>query len=118
MGGYTNHGDPPACAAGLAVLELLERRDILSKVRDRGKQALDRLESLADLDVVRGARGEGLLCGVTLAEDIDRLADRALDQGVIVKVVGSKVILTPPLVIEEKGIDQGLKRLEAAMRST
>ena len=112
--GTTFGGNPLACAAGLAVLDTIERDGLLAHVREVG--AL-----LDDLDVegVAGTRGRGLLRAVEL-DGIPSAAVMAAarEAGFIVNAVTPTAIrLAPPLVISERELRGFLDALPAILAS-
>lgn len=70
--GHTWDGAPLSCAVGLAVLDLMEERDLVERVRDRGPSLRDELEAaVAGSEIVREVRGHGFLLGVELVDPRD-----------------------------------------------
>jgi len=67
--GFTNQGHPLACAAGLAVVDILEQDSLLENARQRGAQIASRRESLLAHPTVTDLRGRGLLMVLELVED-------------------------------------------------
>jgi adenosylmethionine-8-amino-7-oxononanoate aminotransferase len=69
---------------------------------------LERLQPAADVPGVAEVRGVGLMLGVELEEGIDAgpVAAAALKRGVVVRASGQKIVLSPPLVIEEEQADR------------
>jgi adenosylmethionine-8-amino-7-oxononanoate aminotransferase len=69
---------------------------------------LERLQPAGDLDGVREVRGVGLMLGVEVDPDRDTVgvAARALERGVVVRASGQKIVMSPPLVIEEADADR------------
>ena len=106
--GHTHSGHASACAAGLAVIDHLERANLLANVRARGAQLLGRLEELSGLPVVRDVRGRGLLAAVEL--DSSRragLVRRAVkERGVLVRRTGAAIVLAPPFIVTAAEIDR------------
>jgi acetylornithine/N-succinyldiaminopimelate aminotransferase len=97
--GTTFGGNPLACAAGLAVLDTIERDGLLEHVREVGALLDD-----VHLDGVAGTRGRGLLRAIEL-DGIPSAAVMAAarDAGFIVNAVTPTAIrLAPPLVISER----------------
>ncbi|GLF98765.1 aminotransferase family protein [Streptomyces yaizuensis] len=101
--GHTHSGHAAACAAGLAVIDVIEENDVLGNVRTRGAQLLTALEPLRALPYVRELRGRGLLAAVEL--DSSRRAARVRglmrQDGVLVRRTGRNIVLAPPLIISE-----------------
>ncbi|HET7305076.1 MAG TPA: acetylornithine transaminase [Segeticoccus sp.] len=98
--GTTFGGNPLAAAAGLAVLETIERDHLLEHARRTGEE-LQRLVTAIGHPVVREVRGRGLLQAIQLADDrAQAVARRALAAGFIVNpVTPSALRLAPPLII-------------------
>jgi 4-aminobutyrate aminotransferase/(S)-3-amino-2-methylpropionate transaminase len=115
-------GNPVACAAGLASLEVMEREDLPGRARELGSHALERLHAMqSDHDVVGEVRGRGLMIGVDLvdadgdplpAEHSVALREMALDRGLVLPAGqgwrGNTIRISPPLVITREQLDRGL----------
>jgi adenosylmethionine-8-amino-7-oxononanoate aminotransferase len=120
MHGYTYSGHPVACAAALAVLDIVEAEDLPGNAGRVGAQLLQQLKPLSErFDVVGEVRGKGLMIAIDLVADkrtrqpLDpaaghaaRIADVARREGVLVRAVGNKIILSPPLTLtsDEAGL--------------
>ncbi len=105
--GTTFGGNPLACRAGLAVLDVIERDGLVGRAGELGDRMLDgfraRLEGRAG---VRAIRGRGLMLGIELDRDCGELVRRALDAGLLINVTAGSVIrLLPPLVIDDAQAD-------------
>jgi 4-aminobutyrate aminotransferase-like enzyme len=99
-------GNPMGCAAALATIEEIERKQLIKRARDLGELLGTRLERLRSSDSVVAVRGRGMMWGVQLrsAAESDRLVKRVLARGVIALQAGPTgdvVSITPPLVISE-----------------
>ncbi|MGH9001384.1 MAG: aspartate aminotransferase family protein [Acidimicrobiia bacterium] len=110
--GSTFGGNPVACAAALATIDVLA--PLYGRVRALGSEALSRLSPW-------GARGVGLMIGVELgsAEEAAAVQARCLDDGLIVLVCGpgeNVLRLIPPLTITDDEFEAGLTILERALR--
>ncbi len=106
--GSTFAGGPVACAAALAVLDLVDEPALLRRVRELGGRLCDELLAI---DGVREVRGRGLMLGVGLEEGIDAptLRDDLLAQGLVVNAPEPSTIrLLPPLVIGEADVETAL----------
>jgi adenosylmethionine-8-amino-7-oxononanoate aminotransferase len=119
--GYTYAGNPLACAAGLAVLEEMERLGVEANAAAMGELLKSELEGLSRrFPFIAGVRGKGLLIGCDLVADPvnftpfpkaqatnQRLLDIAYDKGLILysrRIRGDgyevdNLILAPPLII-------------------
>ena len=122
LGHYTHEKSPVACAAALAVIELLEG-GILEHVTALGGYALQRMRELQQKHpVVREVRGLGLLMGMELrslssgisaAEAAERVMYGALRRGLNFKVtMGTILTLTPALIITREQIDTAMSILD------
>ncbi|GHI41625.1 acetylornithine transaminase [Streptomyces violascens] len=104
--GSTFGGNPVACAAGLAVLETIEKEGLLSHVTRVGERLRNGIRGLAH-PLVRDVRGAGLLLGVVLAQPVAaRVQQAAQDAGFLVNAAGPEVVrLAPALTLPEERAD-------------
>lgn len=107
-------GGPVQAAAALAVLDVIESEALVDRSNLVGARLLDRLTAIAPSGA--RTRGLGLMAAVELAIPMARdVAAAALELGVLVNDVTPTVVrLTPPLVISDEEIDEGLIALEKA----
>jgi adenosylmethionine-8-amino-7-oxononanoate aminotransferase len=126
--GYTYSAHPVAAAAALATLDVLERDDIPAKVREVSGPFQARLGGLVDrVPYVGNVRGIGLMAGIEMVADKAtkaplpktsdlpaRVAREAYRRGLMTRVSGSMMILSPPLVISPQELDFLCSTLEAA----
>lgn len=110
--GTTFGGNPVACAAGLAVLETIEKDGILGHVRSVGARLRDGVRAL-EHPLVGQVRGAGLLLGIVLTESsAPQVQQVAQDAGFLVNAVGPDVVrLAPPLIVGEDQADALLAAL-------
>lgn len=120
LGHYTHEKNPVACAAGLAVLEVIAQEGLIERSRRLGDEALERLRALTrDLPGVTDVRGVGLLLGVELdsADRAEAVLYRCLSAGLSFKVgQGRVLVLAPPLNIEAGDLWWALDVVCAALR--
>jgi 4-aminobutyrate aminotransferase-like enzyme len=115
-------GHPPACAAALASLAVLEEEKLAPRAAEVGAHALARLRSAtAGLGAVAEVRGRGLLLGVECAgPEIARAAlEGLLARGVIALAAGDDgrvIAISPPLSIGRDALDFALDALVEALR--
>lgn len=111
--GSTFGGNPLACAAGLAVLEVAEREDLAGHAAEMGELLHTTLEGL---EGVREVRGRGLLQAVVFTEPKARDFEAAcLRQGLIVNAIGDDVVrFAPPLIISAAEIDRAGEAMHRA----
>ena len=126
--GGTYGGNPVACAAALAVLEVFEEEAMLDKAKALGKKLLERFESFRKkYPIVGEIRGMGAMLGLTLvkgdqrepaADEAKKLAAFCLERGLILLVCGtySNVIrVLAPFVITDAQLEKGLSIMEAGL---
>ncbi len=115
--GSTFAGGPLACAAALAVLEIVDDPALLRGVRELGSQLNG---ALIAIDGVREVRGRGLMIGVGLEEGIDaaEIGADLLARGLIVNVPEPGTLrLLPPLTVESAQIERAASTIAAALLS-
>ncbi|HEY2999244.1 MAG TPA: aminotransferase class III-fold pyridoxal phosphate-dependent enzyme [Acidimicrobiales bacterium] len=121
--GSTFGGNPVACAAAVATLDVLDETDGYRRAADLGRRVVERLRAdIGAHPAVRDIRGIGLMVGVELAgKDVtDAVCAACLAAGVIVLSCGpdeNVLRLVPPLTITDDEIDHGLDVLRDAVRA-
>ena len=127
--GYTYSGHPVGCAAALATLEETERLQVAKNARDMGALLLPGLKQLEErFDIVGNSRGIGLMAGLELVSDpekktpVDKDVAQAFfegtyDAGVMARVSGNNVLISPPLVIDENDVARMLNAFEAGLQA-
>ncbi|WP_137701479.1 aminotransferase family protein [Marimonas lutisalis] len=134
--GHTYAGNPLACAAGIAVIEEIERNDLIGNAARMGDALKGRLEALMQrYPFVGDVRGKGLLLAFELVADRDsmeplpkelnahsRLVDIAYDKGLIIYsrrtrggLKGDHFLVCPPMIVGDEGIDEIMEGLTAAL---
>ena len=126
--GYTYSGHPVGAAAALACLKETQRLDVPSNAAARGTQVFDGLNNLKKkhelIGDVRG--GRGLMSVIELVSDrsmktpLDKqiaaqIQDVIYSHGVMVRVSGPNLILSPPLVITEQDVNDILSAIDAGL---
>lgn len=101
--GSTFGGNPLVCAAGLAVVNTIERDHLYANATAMGQIIRDvLLQECAGAPQFREVRGRGLMLGVELRDDCGALVQQAMAAGLLINVAGGNTIrLLPPLVINE-----------------
>ncbi|HEX9122888.1 MAG TPA: acetylornithine transaminase [Actinomycetota bacterium] len=109
-------GGPVACAAALAVLEVIEAEGLLENARVQGERLRAAVRDLGDPAVVE-VRGQGLLNGVQLSGPFAHEVVLAmLDEGVLATEAGPDVVRTsPPLVVTASEVDEAVGALGTAL---
>ncbi len=124
--GNTYGGNPIACAAALATIDLIKNQ-YMENAADTGKYALDALEEiLTRHNSIGQVRGLGLMIGVEFVKDRqtrepenelrDRVVDLAFERGLLTLGCGRSTIrICPPLSVSRSEMDEGLEILEEAI---
>jgi beta-alanine--pyruvate transaminase len=117
--GYTYSAHPLACAAGLATLDLYRDEDLFNRAKTLEPVWADAIHSLKGLPNVLDIRTVGLVAGIDLASKPDAVGARAFeamdrafhDHGLMVRMTGDTLALTPPLIITEAQIGEVADKL-------
>lgn len=105
-------GNPTACAAALASLEVIEKEGLIKNAETLGNYLIEQLRGLQSKKI-RDVRGLGLMIGIELKEKAGPYVLRLMEKGVIALLAGATVIrLLPPLVISKEDIDTVVSALE------
>lgn len=113
--GTTFGGNPAACAAGLATLQVFESEDILTRVRETGAFLNQKLRHLKEElpEIVEEVRGVGLMQGMQIKGKAFDVVLEGIRQGVILNSTAGNVIrFLPPLIVTPKQIDRGIAVLK------
>ena len=134
--GFTFDSHPVACAAGLAVLRIIERDGLVGNAAVQGEHLFERLYQLAANDPLIGdVRGKGLLAAIELVADREtkRPFDPALEmtsklywaaraRGLMLYpgagadgVAGDQLLVSPPLTVTREDVDEIVDRLALAL---
>jgi predicted acetylornithine/succinylornithine family transaminase len=110
-------GNPVACSAGLIVMHTLLHGGALKNCVKMGKYFVKGLEALKKrFSFIREIRGEGLILGVELEIDGNKIAEACLQEGLLLNCTAYKVLrFVPPLIIKKNEIDRGLDILEKVL---
>jgi acetylornithine/N-succinyldiaminopimelate aminotransferase len=119
--GTTYGGNPLACAAGNAVLDVMLAPGFLENVDRVGRHLWRGLLTLQERHpkLIEDVRGAGLLLGIKLADGIVNTdaQNEAVGQGLLTVAAGQNVLrLAPPLIITEKEADEALDMLDRTLR--
>ena len=111
--GYTMTGHPLACAAGMATLDVFKEQRLFERAAELAPYWQDALHSLRDAKHVIDIRNLGLIGGIELEPRPGKPTARALevfracfDKGLLIRVTGDIIAMSPPLIIESTQIDQ------------
>jgi acetylornithine aminotransferase len=111
--GSTFGGNPLACAAALAVCEVIDEERLWEAAENLGQRIVGGLhEALADVSGVIEIRGQGLMIGIQLDRPCGDLVGAALRNGLLINVTAETVIrLLPPLIMSEAQADLLIAKL-------
>lgn len=132
---YTTHvNDPLPAAVGLKVLQIVQRDNLVARSAMLGEKLHARLHKLATrYGCIGTVRGRGLMAGVELVSDrrtkkVDtdlgaRLSERCMELGLSAMLSTDSnfqgcLRMAPPIVMTEEQLDEGLRILEEAFRTT
>jgi 4-aminobutyrate--pyruvate transaminase len=126
--GFTYAGHPVAAAVALEVQKIYAEMDIVARAKRLGSVLGATLGRLKAHRLVGDVRGVGLIAGIELMRDGEkripfdsglnvgvRVEEAARRHGLILRVVGDRLVFAPPLVIEADEIEQIGERLERAL---
>ena len=131
--GQTSTNNPIASAVGLAVLEYFEKHNLVEKSAKRGEYLFRRLNELKEFSFVGDVRGKGLMAGIEFVKNkgtktpfsgklkfTEKVIDKLFKNGLITFPVkgflngidGDAIMVAPPLIVEEKEIDEIINILQ------
>lgn len=121
-------GNPIACAAAVATIEVLKEEGMVENAKTMGEYALKKLSELKEKHPVMGnVRGIGLMIGIEIirpesgepnGEGLMNILEKCLHKGVIFYLSGNKgevIRMMPPLNVDEEHVDYGLSLLDEAI---
>lgn len=118
--GYTYSGHPVACAVGLANLKLIEEQGLPQRIREEtGPYLAEQMGKLRQHPMVGEVQSCGLMAAVQLCRDVplqeafdEKIAigmvcrKHCFDNGLVMRAVGDRMIVAPPLVITRAQVDE------------
>ena len=123
--GYTYSAHPAACAAALATLDVYTGEGLLTRAAQLGPAWEEAVHSIRGSANVIDIRNFGLIGAVELEPRPGKPGTRGFDvflkcfeRGVMVRVTGDTIALSPPLILDEKQIAQIVETLAGAIRDT
>ena len=112
--GTTFGGNPVACAAGLALIEELELRNLMQHATELGAQFKTELSKLSRKHIqMRAVRQYGLMIGISMSRDASYYVPKMLEKGIIINATNTNVIrLLPPLTLTESEMRRCVEALD------
>ena len=127
--GHTYTGNPVACAAACANIDIFKKEQVIERLQPKIKQLKRRLRELHAYRHVGQVRQCGFMVGIELVADRNTKQPYALQErmghrvilearrhGVIIRPLGDVIVLMPPLAITEKALDRLCTVVFAAIR--
>ena len=132
VAGHTYSAHPTACAAGLAVLEAIDREGLVANARVQGEFVLSEFERFAKVtEHVGDVRGKGFLIGIELVADVEtrepfakdlqvgkRVTQVAMRDGLMVRATGDVITLFPALIASRSEVEDIVERTQRAITET
>ncbi|MGB1256601.1 MAG: aspartate aminotransferase family protein [Thiolinea sp.] len=131
--GYTYSGHPASCAAALAVLDIMETRDIPNYIKhDIGPYMQERWLALGEHPLVGESRMIGLMGALELTPDKAARApfavkggkvgmlcrEHCFNNGLVMRATGDTMIISPPMVITHAEVDELITKAKIALDAT
>lgn len=131
--GYTYSGHPVACAVAMENLRILEDEGVVTQLHDEtGPYLAQKWGQLVDHPLVGEAASVGMMAGLAMTPDKGaragfaaeagtvglRCRERCFANGLVMRHVGDRMIIAPPLVISKGEIDQLIERATKALDET
>ena len=125
MHGYTYSGHPLACAAAIAMIDVIEQENLIDQVNTLSPYFEEAVHSLADLEQVVSVRNFGLAAGNELRAKDGAGGQRgfqaqalAFKHGVLTRAPGDTLVLAPPFITTRSQIDQMIDGFKKAIQET
>ncbi len=118
--GTTLGGNPLACAAAVATLQVIDRDDLVAAAGARGEQFATGLQAIVEAGLATEVRGRGLMLGLETAGPWAKRAVAAArdDQRLLVNATGDTTLrFVPPLTITAGEVAEALARLRRALEA-
>jgi beta-alanine--pyruvate transaminase len=120
--GYTYSGNPIAAAAGLGTLQTYAEEGLFERAAALAPKWQEAIHSLRDANHVIDIRNEGLIGAVEIAPLAGEPGKRgfqafldAFEEGILIRVTGDIMALSPPLIVSEAQIDELMSRLRQVL---
>ncbi|MBI4684607.1 MAG: adenosylmethionine--8-amino-7-oxononanoate transaminase [Nitrospirae bacterium] len=120
--GHSYTGNPLACAAACACLDIFEKDETLKKLQSKIEVLENWCNEVSSLSHVGEARNKGFMAGIELVRDKQtkepyaweekmgwKVAYHARDNGVFIRPLGNIIVIMPPLTISKENLKQMLK---------
>lgn len=130
--GYTYSGHPVACAVAIANIKLMQELDIVNTIKnDTAPYLKAQFEALNDHPLVADAKTLGMVGGLVLMKDKEKnisfdeddnvgmiCRGHCFDNGLVMRAVGDRMIIAPPLVMSHADIDELVTKARQGLDAT
>lgn len=119
--GYTYSGHPASCAAGLAMMDILAKDQLVDKAQALSPYFIEQMHAFEEFSPVMDVRSMGMMAGIELKPDGapgqrgHAVQKRLFDNGLHQKNTGDVLIIAPPLTAEKEHIDEIVAKLKDAI---
>jgi predicted acetylornithine/succinylornithine family transaminase len=115
--GSTFGGNPLACAAALATIDIIEQEGLLKRAEEAGRLFREGLQPFVDkYEAILAVRGEGLMVGLVLEGPAKTVVDKCREMGLLCCAAGENVVrFLPPLTVKDDELEEALDILDEAL---
>ena len=116
--GTTFGGSPLACSAAHAVLDILEKEDLITATKQKGKILYQKLSQFISKypDLISEVRGRGLMLALAFKNDPSPLVKKFREAGLLVVGAGGHAIrFLPPLNVSDEEIDHAMRIVDSVL---
>ena len=120
--GYTYSAHPASCAAGLAMMDIFAKERLIDRAAAMSPKFIEAVHSLQDCPIVTDIRSIGFMAAVDVAMDGapgargHEAQKRLYDAGLNLKSTGDALIIAPPMICEDKHLDEIITKLRAVLK--
>ncbi|MEK6692270.1 MAG: adenosylmethionine--8-amino-7-oxononanoate transaminase [Nitrospirota bacterium] len=127
--GHTYTGNPLACAAALASLEIFEKDKTIESLQGKISSLEDKLKPFTELSHVGEVRQKGFMVGIELVKDKKtkkpypledkmgiKVILKAREKGLIIRPLGNVIVIMPPLSISLEELDKMVEMVHRAIK--
>ena len=110
-------GNPVAAAAALAVVDIIEKEDLLAKATEIGALFREALQGFVDkYEKLLEVRGKGMMLGLVVDGDPKEVVEALKAQGLLALTAGGNVVrFLPPLVLKEDDLEDAVDMIGDAL---
>lgn len=111
-------GNPLVCSAALAFLKVLEKEKLVERAKEKGKYFREKLMGLKKkFPFLKEIRGKGLMVGLKLTFPGKDVVAKCRQKGLLINCTAENVLrFLPPLIVDNKDIDEAIEILKSVMR--